>query len=429
MNNNNNENELMEIENITTITGLYDLDILKSDMFDLRFFLMSDMHTTFEFNNPENNSLYLPVYLDTLFKKNKDKQFDLLMEIPPLKKSPEFKKSNSGIFISMYRQFKNCFSSIDGGKLCSEEWPNVRFHNVDIRQIHHDLGENNFDFPLLRLTREIYDLTKELRFGKLVREISSDEGYKTKFTELLNLVMDLSKKKRFKSMGEYFISEIYKSEKYAGYKNLEYFDEINANIKNHIDTHTLIYDIFEKCKLLQKKGDKINEYEMRRFVGKCNVLFRNLRSAIMDLYTLLRILRIRSYGGKNIFVLAGANHIKTIKSVIESIDFYSSDYIKGSPLIDDTVYMSFCNLVKRRTIRVPIDPFKIKIRPEQILELIRKYTDHHADESELERVENLNIIITDIKVDRESRETRIITKHPEEQLTRIQYSLIRDNLF
>lgn len=431
-----NENEFMgvpisldaseiNLDNFTSITGLYDFEIMTSEMFDLKFFLMGDIHVDVEKGfEDDGNGLYLPIYLDALFKKNKDKQFDLLMEIPPLKKSPIFKKSSAAIFMSMYKQFKFCYSSIDGGKLCNSEWPNVRFHNIDIRHIHHDLAKSNFDFPLLSLTKQIYDLTKILRFGAL--EI---DQYKDKFNELLMLIIDLSNKKRSKSIGEYFISEIYKSEKYARYKNLEYFDDINSSIKNYINTHALSYDIFEKCKLLYKKADKVNVYEMRRFTEKSNIMFLNLRSAIMDLYTLLRILKIRSYGGKNIFIFEGVNHINTIKSVIESIDFYSTDYIKGEPLIDDYLYRNFYQLVRNNVIRISIDLHKIRIKPEIILEIIRKFTSHTADESELEKVKNLEIAISDIMADREGRVFHVSSRHPDKKMTKISYSLIKDNLY
>ena len=112
---------------------------------------------------------------------------------------------------------------------------------------------------------------------------------------------------------------------------------------------------------------------------------------------MLRILKIKSYGGKNIFMLAGGNHIRTVKSVIGSIDFYSVSFIKGSSLVDEKLYNQFYLLVKNKTIKIPIDPYKIIIRAELILEIINKFTNQASDE--LDRVDKLRIAITNIMAD------------------------------
>lgn len=413
----------INLNDVTAITGLYDLEIMLSDWFDLRFFLMSDLHNNIEegFKEP---GLYLPIYLDALFKQNKDKQFDLLLEMPPLKKAPNFNKMNSGVFTSMYRQFKGCYASNDGGKLCSEEWPNVRFHNIDIRQISHDTEVNNFDFPLLNTTLQIYNSIKHMCFGKL-----EDDQYKTKFYELLMSIIDLSEKKKSKSIGEYFISEIYKSEKYSRYKTLEHFADINASIINHMNAYTIGYDIFETCILLHKKGNNVDICEMQSFVINSLDLFRNLRSAMADLYSLLRILKIKSYGGKNIFVLAGNNHIRTIKSVIGSIDFYSVNFIKGSEEIEDWLYKNFVHLIIRKIIKIPIDTSKIIIRVELVLDILMRCVSNDINEDDATIIKKLRVALYNIVKTNERKIERIAGKHPGEKFVRIEYSLIKDNLY
>lgn len=433
-----NENEFVRIplsedaseinlNDVTSINGIYELNILTSGLFgDCKFFLMSDIHLIIENGFKDNGSgLYLPIFLDALFKQNKDKQFDVLLEAPPLKKAPKLGNVNSGAMASMYKQFDYCFASLDGGKACSKEWPNVRFHNVDIRQIHHDKGQTNFDFPLLNFTKSIHGKAKILKMAL----IFDTEVSPAQFNEmLLDPVMELLNQMKSKSFGEYYISEIYKHEKYSRYKNLELCNDVNEIIKKYLNLHSLVNNIFDDAPKLKEKGNAINKYEIKSFVKKTADLFTNLRSTMVDMYFLLRILKIISYGGKNIFLYAGKHHTDSIKSIIESIDYFSSEYIQGNTLVNDSITKTFASMVNRNKIKIPFDISKIIIRPEILVDLIKDYTDYASlDEEDLKIIKNLSkmVELDDYLIKNKVNAT---ARKPGKKLAKISYSTIKNIL-
>lgn len=109
----------------STITGPYQIDIMRSESIGCSIFLFSDIHilTNDGFVNQDEGSLYLPLYLDALFKKYPNTQFDLMLEWPHLSKleTKYVPLCTKSMMCSIAKQFENCYKGDDDKDDCNNE--------------------------------------------------------------------------------------------------------------------------------------------------------------------------------------------------------------------------------------------------------------------------------------------------------------------
>ena len=131
-------NSNIDISSILNLTGVYNMEIIHKENFTC--YLFGDLHVAseigFECDNSTTNQLktqkdnsdindkysytpcdytktmYLPIYLDLLFKKYPNKQFDLMIEKQYNKwEKPSITREPNDVIDSIINQFEPCFNN------------------------------------------------------------------------------------------------------------------------------------------------------------------------------------------------------------------------------------------------------------------------------------------------------------------------------
>ena len=419
----------INLDNVTSITGVYNLDIMVSDVLNCRIFLFSDLHVTSRngFVNQDNGSLYLPLYLDALFKKHSDKQFDVMIEAPPFKNT-KIEYSSNSVIASFVKQFDTCYQGILNKSECNKEWPHVRFHNVDIRKNEpHEIlpeGKDNRFRSFVYKLQSRYDYTtyllnhiNENTDQEYLNKTFENETSKYKMIDLYGI---------FKKKNKYIFELVSKDDKFKKYKNVPNIKKINSYITNYLKMINLTTNIFDNIITLRKQKN-ILYYELLCLLDKIGRVYITVLSILMDYYTFIRFMKILSHGGKNIILLAGAIHLDNFKNFIKTID--STSYlIKGYCNTNDETYelaKSIINNYKNYNL-------SIRIRVDILKDICNKMFNDIAESGDyynplLRNVYNLKKILESMYMG--MNENHIFcTEYPENRVFKIESSVIENSL-
>jgi len=414
------QNGDIAIENVTSLTGVYNLDILKSDALNCIFFLFGDLHTLTKgtFHDANNETLYLPLYLDALFKKHSDKQFDFILEVAPYNSDQILQTDNKNSVIdSIVTQFNICYQGIDNKLECSKEWPNVRFHNVDLRVVvnkYSDYEKYTFVHIIQVLTFRFNEL------DKLMNDLPNDtskENLDLTFGILENDIENM--RTLLENNGKYVFDLIHDDDKFYTYRKLDYMKKINEYIRNYMMLEYAFNKIFTSAKKLKNKKNKVY-YEIFCLLGKTKQTTLNLLILFVDYYMLIRIMKILSYGGKNIIILEGENHIKNVKNFIKTIDS-DSKFIVGNCEVDDFLYDGLKKLIKSdNNINMP----NIRLNLRHANMMCEYWLNKEINSAQVHNMQTLLASYDSVNIDKIIR----ILSFPSGRIIKIKSSIIENNL-
>jgi len=329
----------INLDDVTSITGVYKFDIMVSNLLDCRLFLFGDYHIESKngFINQDNGSLYLPLYLDALFKKHNDKQFDFMIELPPNSEKIDIENYSESVIRGIIKQFNICYQGINNKIECSKEWPNVRFHNVDIRHV--ELGPNE-DIHKRKFLNLINCVSNSYYSGGRTIEYTTINTPQQEIQQMFNLQIYpglIGYLRRITENNCRFIFKIIqKDRKFRKYKNVRNIDKINVYLMNLIRIAIATTSLFENADRLKNKKT-ISYYEFIEIIKESRVVNLNIAVILTGYYELIRLMKITEYGGKNIICLLGGNHINRIKNFIKGLD-NDSYFIRGGTDISDILY-------------------------------------------------------------------------------------------
>ena len=328
----------IDLSQVEQINGLPYLDILSSLFFNSTIILFGDVHliTKKGFVGDTNKSLYLPLYLDALFKKYPRKQFDLITETPYNKNENYIMKgSNSGILGNIVKQFIGCYRNIYDKTDCITEYPNLRVHMTDIRKIQPSIVNkltssdnedklNSFKNLGAKLEPWInYDWLTSIS-NRILDSFYLDDKIEDNIgneilLEMKRVIDNYSKHGEF---GE-FMFNLLESEnsKFIKYRNIEGYDKLKYYIIHQLE---LIYYCYNPRDNIYKLISRCKDFDIVEINGVIKSFKRLIIStgvAIFDYYSLIRFLKIKRYGNaNNIIMIAGATHIKNIRAFINYMD-------------------------------------------------------------------------------------------------------------
>ena len=431
----------INLDNVTSITGVYNFDIVASDLLNCRLFLFGDLHVMSRngFVDQDNGSLYLPLYLDALFKKHNDKQFDFMMELTPSEEANNLESRTDTVFKSIVKQFNVCYQGISNKAECSKEWPNVRFHNIDIRDITEGFAKNNQFFTKIRSLMDFYHMLTSI--------MVSIPNEKT--PEHLEIFMKLIKSKfpildeiNNNGQGSYFIRLMKSDNKYRRYATVKNIEWIDMYVENNINVILSSSQIFRNMRFLEQK-DFISYYEVESIVHKTRDLIFQLMIQLTDHYTFVRFMKILDYNvsnntsnanksrGSNIIVLEGNKHIENFKNFVKTVD-PTSYFIRGSCDLEDNMFNNANQLLNEvgqfkipNQLRVGLDSLHIIYR-ELVDYLLKNHNQYEKYQIDAAR-KIISIIEMKIRT-RENTFMRVFTSNNRNRILKIQSSVIENSL-
>jgi len=132
----------IQVKNATYIAGPISLSIITTlNTIPVRkIYLFGDVHITANYfncnqdpNNTTNeNTVYLPDYLNTVLKHQKDHVIDVFIELP-YQQTKIISDMEPGMINNIRHVFEPCFKLLTDKVECKKLYPNVRFHAMDIR--------------------------------------------------------------------------------------------------------------------------------------------------------------------------------------------------------------------------------------------------------------------------------------------------------
>jgi len=385
-------NDIHKLNDMEYLTGPLTFAILKSE--NCTCITVGDAHVSsnigFNTNN-KDKEIYLPEYLDMLFRKYPDKQFDLLIELQYTKyKMADDVEYQNGIINNVYKSFKVCFIDLQDKVACSKKWPNVRFHAIDIRYIHNnEINNLTNDVSLINLMKIERHWKRAMHTSDLPIPTKTYQSV-IDFIEVdLKILFILNKNNKFVENTINIINQYYK---FARYQNLADMNIIIEYIKNRLYSLLIINNVFEYFNNLKnseiKNMEKLNNYVMRL----SNFLL-DLRCIVFDYYMLLRFLKITKYNAtnKNIIVIAGDEHIKNLEYFLQ-YELYNFEYVvcKGKNIIPMNKYLQIKNKLKRMIEISDLDNAYKEINTseymviERIISLLQNYFINNMDANNLD---------------------------------------------
>lgn len=252
------------LNKINQIAGPISFQIikLKNKEYDKIIYLFGDVHvsdTSFNCNDNEK-TMYLPEYLKYYFNINKDKPFDIFVELKILSTNKiEFEYSEltgdklddrttyGGVLTNIQKQFIDCFSDLTNKSKCKELYPNVRFHAIDIRSY---ITQDFIAYDLLlpeyidAVSKINLVTTNSILIGNKMNTIINDK-YKYYMSKIKIIIME-----HFNTLISKEI-KIYKSNitnKKIPEEKIDVFMNINRIISRSGIDESIIYTIIEKYK-------------------------------------------------------------------------------------------------------------------------------------------------------------------------------------
>ena len=330
-----------DISNISQINGAPYLNIVDAPYFNATIFLFGDLHyfTKKGFGGNTDKSIYLPLYLDALFKKYPNKQFDLITETKYNKsENITLMKSRSGVISNTIKQFYSCYEKLYDKTKCKVEYPNLRVHLGDLRGLQSvfmnaSSSSDEINTNKINNMREIGEKLYPwfghkdhyvLNFNKMVDkciEIKYDDKSDCYSSFLLQMKQRFSEY-QVGQYGEYIFSLLESdNSKFIRYRNLEGYAELKKYIVHTLNLADFCFNPEDKInKIMARKGNP-TVAECRNIIKDFKNLLRVTGVAIFDYYALIRFLKIKQYGNKNnIIMLAGESHTRTVLSFIKYMD-------------------------------------------------------------------------------------------------------------
>jgi len=419
----------IDLNLVTSITGPYQIDIMRSESIGCSIFLFSDIHilTNDGFVNQDEGSLYLPLYLDALFKKYPNTQFDLMLEWPHLSKleTKYVPLCTKSMMCSIAKQFENCYKGDDDKDDCNRENKNVRFHNVNSRYYSkiyygHNVAVNNFMLKLLAITN-----TMQL---KIINELKLDQSYENVSTKFELLKTELYKvvPKNGKMLGEYIIQKfVWDNPKYKKIDE-NIMIEINKFISIQLNALLTSFDIFKTIELLNNK--RVSYYELLSLASNTHYFLNCMQTTLMDFTAIIRFAKILSYGSKNIIYIAGGVHIDTFKNFMAYID-KNVKLLKGFYDLDLGIY-DIVQELSHHFDHLQID-FGCRIDARFLNRIVKKFVDQalkkEIPQDDITKLSAINKILTthmDIYSDRLS----FLAKNPHVRIVKIMLDEIEKNI-
>jgi hypothetical protein len=374
-----------DMETFEYLTGIVDLNMLKSTQINASIIALGDHHVctfTGYATDLASEQMYIIDYLDLLFRKYPDKQFDILLENDYNKEIVNEDKdfySTAGFLQNMTKKFYGCFhdSNKENRKLCSEKYPNVRFHSVDIRKwtvstdkndalvnlfksyqnvhmimfldsdngdLSYDPNLNNYDEYKFNIPRIINaKIYKEYvgRFNKYYKFLKNilNPDVNVTVDNIINIADGNYKFRRYRQEAISMIPDENKSDE----NTWSYYVQVRDYIHKYLHIELQSFELSNIIDFLNKISDHYvetiskNLFEtLLQYSRILNNLCLISGSIIMDYYTLLRYYKILHYknindaAGKNIILMAGRNHTQIFVNY-----FYYEKSIAKSNIINN----------------------------------------------------------------------------------------------
>ena len=116
-----------------------------------------------------------------------------------------------------------------------------------------------------------------------------------------------------------FIKMLKNSNKFGKYFDLKKFPIIDSFIKTNLDTLAFAYNIDFIMSEIKRIDYEIRYEEFGNLLIKIENYIADITTFLFDYYTLVRFIKVRSYGGKNIIIVAGDSHIQTFLATMHNI--------------------------------------------------------------------------------------------------------------
>jgi hypothetical protein len=107
----------------------------------------------------KNHTIYYPEYMLRLLKNNKDKQFDIFIELP-YHHTKHGSRMVPGMIENINKLFDFCFRYLYNKEECIKNFPNARFHAMDIRKYSESLYSDGKDN--IKLLTSLIELLKNI---------------------------------------------------------------------------------------------------------------------------------------------------------------------------------------------------------------------------------------------------------------------------
>jgi len=330
-----------DISNINQINGAPYLSIISAPYFNATIFLFGDWHkfTKTGFGGNVNRSIYLPLYLDALFKKYPNKQFDLITETKYTKNEIyTLHNSKSGVIINTIKQFFSCYETLYDKTKCKAEYPNLRVHFGDIRGLsmaNENLSSSSDEIQSSKINnmRKIgeklkswFDYKNEnmLEFSNMLQKCTNlDVGSRSNcYSSLLLKIKQRLGEFQPGQYGEFIFSLLESDDsKFIRYRKIEGYAELRRYIIHELDLVNFCFSPREKIDKIMARKKNPTIAEFRNIIKDFKHMFRSTGVIMFDYYALIRFLKIKEYGNENnIIMLAGEAHTKSVLSFIKYID-------------------------------------------------------------------------------------------------------------
>lgn len=356
----------VDLNMVKYIDGAPFVYVINSPYFDCNILMFGDIHryTKNGFGSNVDNSLYIPYYLDALFKKYPNKQFDVLTETAYVKHGNESKVNNetykgtSGLLHNIRIQFKECFKGINHKTQCNKSYPNVRFHSGDIRMgVYEEYRRFNKKFEKGKKNirqKNINNIMNKLNpwmnnEENLIYEVYNTLGECNKYPDVNDKFE--CRKKLIQNMYEKLA--VYKSDfgdmifnllesdnsKFSRYRTIPGYEDVRNFAVSQLNLMNFIYNPSDLILQLLQREKLPTSIEVYNLIQKYGDLLLSTGSIIYDYYNLIRCLKIKQYGGKNIIMIAGDYHVMNILNFIKDFDsqhkviFSNKNYLDNNSLL------------------------------------------------------------------------------------------------
>lgn len=355
----------IDINLVNRIDGLPYFYNLKSDYFRCNFLLFGDLHkvTKKGFGNDNGDSLYLPLYLDALFKKYPNKRFDLLTESDYLKdENRQTSAYSNSVIENVEKQFASCYKNIYNKTPCNEEYPNLNVHLIDIRGIsvtnkiiqHSDNNENQ---KKLKTLNEIgknlsYWINNEeriiIRFEIGLETCESLKNnndilicYKSDVLPYILEHLEKYESRKYSDIIFEALEDINRGDnKFYRYRDLPGYVELRKYIDNMLNMLNVIYNPIKLVRKLIERNSNPSKLEIMNILENISTLMFHSGAILTDYYTIIRMLKIKKNRSRsNIIMVAGQAHIEVIFNYIKYIDNQHTLLLTNVNIFDVTFYI------------------------------------------------------------------------------------------
>jgi len=331
----------------------------------------------------------------------------------------------SGLIKSVILQFNNCYQGFNNKENCNKEFKNVRFHNVDIRSYFDEKYLGSFyDYVFYTLTIYKTDYFKRLYD---ILDDGTEDNVNYVFNKLKNIPSNiLQDGNKNITVGRHIINRIYADYKFKKYKNVKNIEYINDYIEYQANKFVGIHNVFN---MIEKMNNKtLSKYEVQSLMVKFERLLRDIGTLCMDYYSLVRFMKILSYGCKNVLYLAGNFHIENFKNFIRSFDTRVI-LVKGSYEINDDLYNLYITCINNLKIKRLLGYTKYVMRLEPIIRILYNIIDYLIKKDADKRLPIWNLMkILENILNIDNEKTLYIINNPNKRIVKINSSEIESKL-